>query len=120
MEQLAAVIFLYCSSGLDEYKIRHHRQYLFDGQKWPQGRSLYSLHNLWRPRMTAFGFHQFRIIHFTIYKFFKLAKAPSFLFLSIGSGHDIPRTFTFEPRSAIMGLAQILWRSLENILIGSE
>jgi hypothetical protein len=58
--------------------------------------------------MTAFGFHQIQIIHFTLCKYFQLAKAKSFLILSIGSGHDTPRTFTFEPRSAIIGFGAIL------------
>jgi hypothetical protein len=55
--------------------------------------------------MTAFDFLNISIIHFILCKNFQLAKALSFLILSIGSGHDTPITFPFEPLSAIMGLA---------------
>ena len=48
---------------------------LNDGQKWPHSTSLKYSNNHWRPRMTAFGFHQFQIIHFILSDYIQLAKA---------------------------------------------
>ena len=56
-------------------KIPAQQKALDDGQKWPHCASQYSLHKHWRPRMTAFGFHQIQIIHLTLCNCIQLAKA---------------------------------------------